>query len=165
LVDGALVEYGLRGAVLRRQSREDLAALGLTGVSSVAWMGRGKLLLGMREGNVVAVVDTVPPEVASNVVRLVALDEAHKSGAETVDAEWMEPAGADAEEDAVRLANRLAVDSKASIAVDLLPPNSLGAIAYDSEKQRVIAASFSRLGLVWSSLDGKGTPYTRRHIF
>jgi hypothetical protein len=164
LVNGALVEYSLRGDELRRQSKEDLRAVGLTGVTSLAWMKSRKLLLGTRQGNLLAVLNTYPPEVEANLAPLVRQVDALSRGLSLSesrayardDGSIMEPPGPEAEEDAVRLANRVRLESLASIGGDLLPPNSLGAITYDSIKDRVIFASSAVSDLIWSSVDGRG---------
>eukprot|EP00873_Tetraselmis_striata_P009572 jgi/Tetstr1/429836/TSEL_019703.t1 len=155
LVDGGLVEYDLRGAVLRSLSITELAAFGLDGVTSVTWMERSKLLLGLAAGNRLAVVDTIPQAVEDNLVALVGAVEAAAQGGPgglDNDGEGLEPPGPEAEAEAVQAVNALAVDSLATIG--LLPPDSLGAITYDSVSGRVIVASTATSGLVWSALDG-----------
>lgn len=157
LVDGGLVEYDLRGAVLRSLSITELAAFGLDGVTSVTWMERSKLLLGLAAGNRLAVVDTIPQAVEDNLVALVGAVEAAAQGGPgglDNDGEGLEPPGPEAEAEAVQAVNALAVDSLATIG--LLPPDSLGAITYDSVSGRAIAASTATSGLVWSALDGSG---------
>eukprot|EP00873_Tetraselmis_striata_P040355 jgi/Tetstr1/460619/TSEL_000544.t1 len=112
-------------------------------------MERIKLLLSLAAGNRLAVIYTLSHAVEDNVVALVGAGEVAAQGGPgglDNDGEGLEPPGPEAEAEAVHAVNALEVDSLATIV--LLPPDSLGAITYDSGTGRVIAASTAKAGLV-----------------
>lgn len=131
-----------------------LAAAGLPGITSVAWIKRSKLLVGMREGNMLAVIDTAPMEAQDRILQVYLQQE----GVAMTDDSGPEPPGPDAEMDFLRRINMIEVESLAELGPGLLTPDSLGALAYDSVHGKVLftSTSESEAAVYRSDLDGSG---------
>lgn len=129
-----------------------LAAAGLPGVTSVAWMRGSRLVVGMREGNLLAVVDTAPRE-ARDQVRAVYMQE--EGFTDEFD---VEPPGEAVEDEILRKINLIKVESVSEMGPGLLPPASLGALAYDPVGEAVLFTTVREAGtaIYRGGMDGSG---------
>lgn len=152
-VGGNLNEYSLRGALLRTISKEALEAEGVRGVTSMAWTKKNGLVLGMTVGNAIAVIDTAPPEAKDQILRI----SMAMAGISEEFSEELEPIGQDAEDSIIRDVNLFVVDSIFTIASDLLAPDSLGAVAYNTFPGKLLFSSTDpeAAGVKEISLDGQ----------
>jgi len=135
--EGSIREYSMRGQLLREIPEGDLAALGVVGVTSVAWMSRNKLLLGMQQGNQIAVLNTAPASAKARIPDL--YREAEGIPQEVP----LEPPGQDAEADFLRIINESEVEDSFTVSSDVIPPDSLGAITYSPETQTVFITALN----------------------
>jgi hypothetical protein len=154
MVGGRLREYGLRGQLLREVSRDTLAGLGITGVTSLAWVRKNQLLLGMKTGNRIAHINAAPKDVMDN---LAATFRALEGDNSPEDSDSWEPAGEDAEEDIIRKINK--VDLMKIYVVEPvffgIPADSLGAIFYNHFAKNILFTSRNG-GTVLGAMDLQG---------
>ena len=154
IVDGALNEYDMRGTLLRSQTKEMLADAGLTGVTSLAWQKGSRLLLGMKDSNTVAVVNTSPRSAVAMVDKVYREQNDYDMDVE------LEPPGEDVLRDILRELNMIEVMDKIEVGAGLIPPGSLGAVAGISKQDDFL---FVAEGSVYkSSLDGTTGTYRTR---
>lgn len=127
IVGGRLVEYDITGKLLREVVLSRMQSYGLAGVTSMAWVKKHHLLLGMRKGNRIALVDVAPDPPTDNRADFDYYD--------------YEPPGPEEEEDLIRERNLLEVVSVMTVAPKLLPSDSLGAISYNTLDNTVVFSS------------------------
>jgi hypothetical protein len=159
MVGGRLREYGLRGQLLREVTRDTLAGLGITGVTSLTWVRKSQLLLGMRTGNRIAHINTAPQDVMDN---LAATFRAIEGDFSPEDADSGEPAGEEAEEDIIRAINKVDLMEMYSVepVVFGIPSDSLGAIFYNHFAKNILFTSGNG-GTAVGAMDmqgGRGEP-------
>jgi len=132
-VDGSIREYSMSsGRILRELSTSYLSSLGIDSpITSMSWITKNKLLLGMQEGNRLAVLHTAPPSAQAQVLERYRQQQGLPPGASIET-----PPGPDTENSIVRDINQaevidmMAIEFSSNIPVG---PNSLTSVAYDSE--------------------------------
>ena len=149
----------MRGQLLREISAAQLAALGVDGVTSMAWISRNKLLVGMQEGNRIAVLNTAPASAKSRIA------DVYRDALNVAPGVDIEPPGEDAEADILRTINDVEVDGSFAVGMqEGIAPDSLGAVAYDEEAERILfsvkGGNATVMAIDMQGGTGKPCPYT-----
>ena len=156
MVGGRLREYSLRGELLREVDKETLQGLGISGVTSMAWVRKNQLLLGMKMGNKIAHINTAPKDVMDN---LAATFRALEGDPSLPGTDSWEPAGEEAEEDTIRTINKVALVNMYTLDSGIfgISPNKLGAIFYNHFAKNIFFTARNE-GSVVRAMDMTGAP-------
>ena len=157
MVGGHLREYNLQGDLLRQVDKDVLQGLGISGVTSMAWVRKNQLLLGMRMGNKIAHINTAPEDVMDNLPATIRALE--YDGSSLSDTDYSEPPGEEVEEDTIRTINKVALKNMYTMDsfVFGISPNKLGAIFYNHFAKNIYFTTRNE-GSVVRAMDMMGAP-------
>ena len=152
----SLREYSsTTGKILREMSSGYLASLGVASpVTTMSWVTTNQLLLGMKTGNRVVLLNTAPQSARDEALDLYRQRQGIPPGSPLP-----EPPGQATEDDLIREVNKAEVEGTLTIAgSSLVSPNSLGSISYDSVQGSVLFTTTRTDGTVFEAkLSSKGS--------